>query len=103
MALTVGKLETKSERVFRDPVYESIAKELKEYAEPQDYAIGFIGLRPLYDAGSYFTVSIHPRDSYVIRVHKADGEVVEQYVAKSSLARNARVKALIGAGLSLQA
>jgi hypothetical protein len=67
--------------------------------EDENYVPGFIGLRPLYDEGQYYTVSSSERNRYDVQVHHADGSVAKLFGRVDEERKNELVRAFAGGGL----
>jgi hypothetical protein len=68
--------------------------------ENENYVPGFIGLRPLYDEGQYYTDNSAGQNQYDLRIHHADGSVADLFERVDDERKNELVRRFAGAGLS---
>ena len=69
-------------------------------SKEKNYVAGFIGLRPLYDEGQYYTVISADQNQYDLRIHHADGSVADLFERVDDERKNELVRRFAGAGLS---
>ena len=67
--------------------------------ENENYTPGYIGLRPLYDEGQYYTITSTEQDRYEVRIHRADGSVASVFGRVDEERKNELVRAFAGGGL----
>lgn len=64
-----------------------------------NYFVGYIGLRPLYDDGQYYTVEEHRDGTTTVHIHAPSGDVTERDERMPREPALAYIERLEGAGL----
>jgi hypothetical protein len=65
----------------------------------QRYTPVYVGLRPLYDDGQYYTVEEHRDGSVTVRIHADSGDVIERDARMPGDKALAYIERREGAGL----
>lgn len=66
----------------------------------QSYTPVYVGLRPLYDDGQYYSVEEHRDGTMTVRIHAPSGDVTERDDRMARDSALAYISRLEGAGLS---